>query len=475
VIEDDERPDDAEPTSSVEIPWSTRIAGVDPPTSVRPPRRSDSIPPRDAVPPKPDGARFVLEDEIGRGGMGVVHRVYDRHIRRYAARKLLAESVRNRHGVARRFLEEAQITGQLDHPNIVPVHDLEIDDDGTPLGFTMKLVEGETLDQQLTPDKVGSRTEEELQRQLRVLLKVCEAVAFAHSRGVVHRDIKPHNVMIGEFGQVYLMDWGLAILRTPSRKDPASEPDTVRVSPAHFRERVTLARDVNHEPERTVVGTLEYMPPEQAWGTIEEIDERSDVFALGAVLYQILTGWPPYVAKSRADTLDLARCCDIKSPSEVAPDALLPPALVFIAMRALSRRPDERFQSVAAMANALEQCMHAGWWFASEVFAPGTLIVREGEEPGAAYLITRGVCEAFKEADGRVIVLRQMGEGDVFGESAIVTDAKRTASVRAVTRVHATVLTRASLEREMRADSWVGAFVRALVGRFRDVDAKVPR
>ncbi|MFI5297318.1 MAG: protein kinase [Polyangiales bacterium] len=432
-------------------------------------------PPFEALPERPTGDRFIVHDEIGRGGMGVVYRVFDRHVRRHAARKLLAERFRQRPAIARRFLEEAQITGQLDHPNIIPVHDLEIGDDGSPHGFTMKLVEGETLDRALTPNRVASRSEEELQRQLRVLLKVCEAVSFAHSRGVVHRDIKPHNVMIGEFGQVYLLDWGLALLREPRPRDPDAEPATDRDPSARKPQRVTIARESNGEPDRTVLGTFEYMAPEQAWGNIDEIDERTDVFALGAVLYQILTGWPPYVARSSQDTLDLARCCDIKSPSEVAPNALLPPALVFIALRALSRRPDERFQSATSMAQALEQCMHAGWWFASEVFAPGTVIVREGEEPRAAYLITRGTCEAFKETDGRRVVLRQMVEGDVFGESAIVTDAKRTASVAAVTRVHATVITREALEREMRADSWIGAFVRALVGRFREVDAQVRR
>jgi CRP-like cAMP-binding protein len=119
--------------------------------------------------------------------------------------------------------------------------------------------------------------------------------------------------------------------------------------------------------------------------------------------------------------------------------------------------------------------MHAGWWFASQVFAPGTVIIREGDPPRAAYLITRGTCEVFQERDGQSVVLRRMGEGEVFGESAIVADAKRTASVVAVTRVHATVITRESLEREMRADSWIGAFVRALVGRFREVDAQVRR
>jgi len=183
---------------------------------------------------------YLDDGEIGRGGMGTVHVVMDRRLlRRVAMKSFDAGEEPN---LARRFVDEAQVTGQLDHPNIVPIHELALDAHGMPHFFTMKLVRGRDLSQvieELGDDRLDARN---LERLVQMVLKACDAVSFANSHGVIHRDLKPSNVMVGSHGQVYVMDWGLAMVRTDPR----------------FRE---------DEERKHAVGTPAFMAPEQAWGT----------------------------------------------------------------------------------------------------------------------------------------------------------------------------------------------------------------
>ena len=181
--------------------------------------------------------RYVLQDEVARGGMGAVRRVWDADLKRELAMKLLLDEAERPQtspgGAARllgRFLEEAQITGQLDHPSIVPVHELGVDPSGR-LYFTMRLVRGETLSRILERVRAGD-AEWTQTRVLHVLLKACEALAFAHAKGVIHRDVKPANVMVGRFGEVYVMDWGLAKARgSADAKDVRVRPPPAAAEP----------------------------------------------------------------------------------------------------------------------------------------------------------------------------------------------------------------------------------------------------
>jgi serine/threonine protein kinase len=211
--------------------------------------------------------------------MGTVERVYDRQLRRELARKVVRGASDPRS--ISRFLDEARITAQLQHPGIPPVHELGTDRDGR-LWYTMPFVPGRTLGQ--IAELVQARDPEwPLPRVLGVLLKVCEAVAFAHSRGVIHRDLKPSNVMVGQFGETYVMDWGLASVSG----DAEGGGRTVVVDRAGPDEDSPLAtRDGD------VVGTPAYMPPEQARGELDRIGRRVDVYAAGAMLYHLLAGVP---------------------------------------------------------------------------------------------------------------------------------------------------------------------------------------
>jgi len=394
--------------------------------------------------------RFSDRGEIARGGQGVIRRVFDQNLQRYVALKVVDPKLAARADARGRFLDEARITGQLDHPNIVPIYDLVETDD--TIEFTMKLVEGETLSTRLR-GKHGT----ELSRLLEIFLKVCDAVAFAHSRGVIHRDLKPSNIMLGEFGQVYVMDWGCAYI-TDAR---------VRADYEALPRRSVI------DETGTVIGTAAYMAPEQALGRNAEIDERTDVFGLGAVLYQILTGIAPHRGGAESEERERARAGIVRPPAEAAQGRTPPADLSAIAMRALARDKADRFQTVAALRDEVERFLHRGAFFTPQPFAAGTLIVREGDLADEAFVITAGHCEVFREERGRRVSLRTLGPGDVFGEGALFQSEPRNASVIAVDDVMAVVVTHEVLDRGLGGDdSWLGTMIRALLSRYRDLEAR---
>jgi eukaryotic-like serine/threonine-protein kinase len=254
----------------------------------------------DAMPPKADvGDRYQLSGEIARGGMGAVLRGRDVDLGRDLAVKVLLERHANRPDVAQRFIEEAQIGGQLQHPGVVPVYD--IGRFGDRPFFTMKLVKGQTLAAIL-----GERTDPAADRPrlLAIALQVAQAMAYAHAKGVIHRDLKPANIMVGAFGEVQVMDWGLAKVLAEG-----GVADEERASRAHQEpEDVTTIRTARSTGSHgsfgtdteagSILGTPAYMPPEQASGDVALLDRRADVFALGAILCEILTGKPPYLGRS---------------------------------------------------------------------------------------------------------------------------------------------------------------------------------
>ncbi|MFM7281588.1 MAG: protein kinase domain-containing protein, partial [Planctomycetia bacterium] len=231
----------------------------------------------------------------------------------------------------RRFLGEARLTAKLDHPGIVPVHELGVDAHGTPF-FTMRLVRGSSLADVLKAARAGDR-HWTLSRVLEVMLKVCDAVAYAHSQGVVHRDLKPTNIMVGAFGETYVMDWGLA------RGGEMEE---------HPGSLSSFQRGSSDDPitdDGDVLGTPNYMPPEQASGVQQQVGPRSDVYALGAILYQLLTGRPPFadlVERGEAPTVLAALLKREPTPIRVlAPHA--PKELVAVAEKAMSRDAGDRY------------------------------------------------------------------------------------------------------------------------------------
>jgi eukaryotic-like serine/threonine-protein kinase len=315
----------------------------------------------------PETTRYEAKREIARGGMGAIIEVWDAELRRTLAMKVVLTS---RSGgsddsdsedlVERRlsrFLEEAQITGQLDHPGIVPVHDIGLDDQGR-VYFTMQLIDGLDLRKVFELARLQKEGWTE-HRVIAVLTRVCEAMAFAHSKGVIHRDLKPANIMVGRFGEAYVMDWGLA--KVLGRDDPR-ETIVVKESEEESRRVKTDRSDSDTGTNAAlktldgdIVGTPAYMAPEQARGKLGEIGRHSDVYSMGAMIYHLLTGHMPYEPlgeKVPAHTiLEAVRKAPPWPLQQLNPD--VDAELGAICAKAMSREPSSRYGDMMALAEDL--------------------------------------------------------------------------------------------------------------------------
>lgn len=329
---------------------------------------------------EPAEGPYVLGRQLAEGGMGAILTATDQNLRRTVALKVILSGADADPDMIQRLITEARITGQLQHPNIVPLYDLGVTEDGV-VYYTMRLVQGTTLNDVLENIRAGDE-ETVAQFPLRALLtafqKVCDAVAFAHSRGVVHRDLKPDNIMLGDFGEVMVMDWGLAKLLA-TEEDPS---DTEFLT----REEDSLIDDKSYQTlSGAIKGTPRYMAPEQALGRADEIDEQTDVYALGAILYAILTlhapvggttvdeilknvatgaiAFPTDFNTHATSTVTAREQAEVEKPIsppvlEHCPDRKVPASLSAVTMKALARRKKNRYHSVSELQRDLEAYQH---------------------------------------------------------------------------------------------------------------------
>ena len=268
------------------------------------------------IPQSDSDSRYRLDGEIARGGMGAIIKGRDTDLGRDLAIKVLLDSHKDKPEVIQRFVEEAQIGGQLQHPGIAPIYELGRFADKRPF-FAMKLVKGQTLSKLLADREDAT---DERGKLIGIFEQICQTMAYAHSRGVIHRDLKPANIMVGAFGEVQVMDWGLAkVLQVGGVADEKKSQmlqqgqsiiQTLRSgvgSGGAGSDAVGTLGSVGSETQMgSVMGTPGYMPPEQALGEIDMLDQRADVFGLGAILVEILTGKPPYVAEDGTQVYRMA-------------------------------------------------------------------------------------------------------------------------------------------------------------------------
>jgi tetratricopeptide (TPR) repeat protein len=310
--------------------------------------KSDAVPP-----PEETGTRYQLQGEIARGGMGAVLRGRDVDLGRDLAVKVLLEKHAHRPEVVRRFIEEAQIGGQLQHPGVVPVYD--IGRFGDRPFFTMKLVKGQTL-AALLAERADPAVDGP--RFLGIALQVAQTLAYAHAKGVIHRDLKPANVMVGAFGEVQVMDWGLAKVLAEG-----SIADEEKATKQHQAEEGTLIRTTRSSGSAgsfgtqteagSLLGTPAYMPPEQANGDIALLDRRCDVFGLGAILCEILTGKPPYVGRSNEEVRRKAANGDLADATARLDGCGAEAELIALTRACLSPEASDRPRNAQAVADGL--------------------------------------------------------------------------------------------------------------------------
>jgi serine/threonine protein kinase/Flp pilus assembly protein TadD len=309
-----------------------------------------------APPPAPPG--YELIEEIGRGGMGVVYRARDLDLDRGVAVKLLQGRFPADGPAARRFVEEARITSQLQHPGIPPVHDLGTLPDGRPF-LAMKLIKGRTLDAILA-SRVSAATGSDPHppvhtvgspNLIAIFEQVCQAVGYAHAHRVIHRDLKPANVMVSAFGEVQVMDWGLAKILTAG---PAGRTGVSAGRETIAATEIRIDRDPESATEAgALLGTPAFMPPEQAGGEGEKVDERADVFGLGAVLCVILTREPPYIGPTTAAVRLMAVRGQLSDAFGRLDGCGADPGLVDLCRRCLSPDRDARPQNAGEVAKGV--------------------------------------------------------------------------------------------------------------------------
>lgn len=289
--------------------------------------------------------KYKFIKSIGYGGMKTVLQVKDKDTARDVAMAIMADAENKSLDDKRRFLQEARITAKLEHPNIVPVHDIGIDSTGAPY-FTMKLIKGETLSAILK--KLGEGDPEYLKKYdlttlLRFFIRICNAVAFAHSKRVLHLDLKPENIQIGDFGEVVLMDWGLA--RVQSEGDEEHKD----AAPGANNKADTTKRDMIVTMDGVTKGTPGFMAPEQASGINRLKNERTDIYSLGAILYAMLTYTAPFEGKNVEKILKDTIKGHLVPPRVKKPGMLIPGAMEAVVLKAMALRHAERYQSVLEM------------------------------------------------------------------------------------------------------------------------------
>jgi serine/threonine protein kinase len=303
--------------------------------------------------------RYTPHKKLNQGGMKAIWEVDDHRTARKVAMALIQDSRIASAEDIDSFLYEARLTANLQHPNIIPIYDIAVDENGNPY-FTMKALKGENLGEilkQLSDGNEEYRTRYTRTRLLGIFLKVCNAIDYAHTKGVIHLDLKPSNVIVGDFGDVHVLDWGLSTLITHLSEYEGEAVSWHSLDDVALEDGQTLTRYLESSAKRrhTVGGTPGYMSPEQAQGSPSDIDFQTDVYMLGAMLYEILTYCCPIFGDTVKQVLQKTVRGDFPPPAARAPGQRIPPALAAIVMKAMQTDPNERYANVAALIRDIHQ------------------------------------------------------------------------------------------------------------------------
>ena len=407
------------------------------------------------------GSAYTPGREIARGGMGAILSATDQSLDREVAMKVMLQDAEASSSARQRFVREALVLARLEHPNIVPIHEMGRNAEGQ-LFYTMKLVKGRTLQAILTAIKQGDELTTQhytLDRLLTIYRKVCDAVAFAHHQRIIHRDLKPENVMVGEFGEVLVMDWGLA-KHLDDERHAKTEAERAQAIEGfkELSDSQLAAGESGLTMEGSVMGSPQYMPPEQAEGRLADIGTHSDIYSLGGILYAILTLRPPVEGRKVAEVLDNVKSGNITPPTHYSaggvkvtggevgdaskavglphcPEGKVPPSLSAVTMRAMAFAPAERYANVGQIGADIE-AYQGGFATSAEKAGALTLLrlfIRRHKALTAAaalmVLLTMGFLGKVISSERKATANAVRAETNEAKAKATLADLRRTAPV----------------------------------------------
>jgi len=394
-------------------------------------------------------SRYLVEKKLGEGALGEVNLEFDTFLHRHVAVKHLKKKFRSDAYQVQMFLNEAKLVSFLNHRGIITTYDLFVQKGGGP-GYAMGLVEGQPLEELL-----GSLP---FSRLVQIFTKICETMAYAHSRGVAHLDLKPENVMAGRYGEVVIVDWGIARIFDD------------RPYKAYVGATPTEDSSLFFAESAQGCGTPLYMSPEHITLSRDQLGAQADIWSLGVLFFRMCTGRFPFMAKNPADLFQLIQYRS--APSAAAFNPQLPVAYSDIIRKMLHIDPRVRYQKCSEILADLEQVHQSGQAFEKYSFGFGQDIFRQGDRGDYAFTIISGTVQILREFNGQQKVLATLGVGEIVGELALFTAQPRTATARVCSKqATIAIMHRQQVEAELhKLAPWVPRMITTLSDRFNKVN-----
>lgn len=405
--------------------------------------------------------RYHAAAEIGEGGLAKVSSSFDNYLNRAIAVKELKEENFSDPDLLKAFITEARLISYLEHPGVVTVYDTHLTD-AQEMRYTMQLVDGQTLAEFLEYHlQPGVVNENYLFDVLSIFTKLCETLAYVHDKGVIHLDLKTENIMLGQYGEVKIMDWGNASLY-----DASLYQDEIRKFLGEDSEA--------SEPLETgeaIVGTPLYMSPEQTQSR-GELGPTSDIFSMGVVVYELLTGQRPFAAQTIEEIVERVRTYDPPPVHELNPD--IPLRLSAICQKMMQKAPGDRHQSAHELLEDIQAAQTSGQAFPIWEIPAGQAIFKEGDPGDFTVRIKTGRVEISKKDEGTRKVLAELGPGDVLGELAVFSNNPRTATAITLEDTEVYIMRGTEVAAEMeKLSPWVSHMINALSDRFDTLNKRV--
>ncbi len=406
--------------------------------------------------------RYQVLNELGSGATAKVGRVLDKHLNRIVAQKVFHAELTEDERLLRTFLNEARLVGYLSHPGIVPIFDLSVSAE-TPLNYTMPIVDGNSLGELMHADPAtGNGQALAIAEALNILIKLCETLNYAHDKGVLHLDLKPDNIVVGEFGEVLIMDWGTGRLKDPTKYAK------------HLHEATEHNVSVNFESEDDdlFLGTPKYMSPEQTTASRNELNYASDIFSMGIIAHQLFSGIHPFHAKDLPSLFSAIQSEEVPRLDQT--DPTLPARLAEIVSRMLAKSTAARYASFSEVLEDLNTLRTAGAAFESRTYEQDEVIFSQGDPSEYAFTIVSGEVQVSINVEGDEKIMSTLGAGSIVGEIGVITGQARTATIKTLCATQISVLKKAQLESELeKLSPWVGQLIEGLADRFNSVNREL--